>query len=96
MDGAVTCSAEELSREELYELVWQTPMSKLGPQLGTDGQGLAALCRKRHVPTPPLGYWQKKAVGRASPAPSLPSAEIPTTAPAPHPTAPARLRTNQP
>ena len=26
MDGIVTRPAEEMSREELYELVWQTPM----------------------------------------------------------------------
>ena len=96
MDGTVTRSAEELSREELYELVWQTPMSKLGPQLGTDGPGLAALCRKRHVPTPPLGYWQKKAVGRAPPMPPLPSSEMPATAPVSRLAAPARLRANQP
>lgn len=96
MDGAVTRSAEELSREELYELVWQTPMSKLGPQLGTDGPSLAALCRKRYVPTPPLGYWQKRAVGRAPPTPPLPSTEMPAAAPAARPTAPARLRTKQP
>lgn len=60
MDDIVTRPAEEMSREELYELVWQTPMSKLGAQLATNGPGLAALCRKRQIPTPPLGYWQKK------------------------------------
>lgn len=73
MDDIVTRPAEEMSREELYELVWQTPMSKLGPQLATNGPGLAALCRKRQIPTPPLGYWQKKAVGRAPEMPPLPS-----------------------
>lgn len=73
MDDIVTRPAEEISREELYELVWQTPMSKLGAQLATNGPGLAALCRKRQIPTPPLGYWQKKAVGRAPEMPPLPS-----------------------
>ena len=58
MDDIVTRPAEEISREELYELVWQTPMSKLGPQFATNGPSLAALCRKRQIPTPPLGYWQ--------------------------------------
>lgn len=76
--GAVTRSAEDLSREELHELVWQTPLRQLGPQLGTDGPGLTALCRRLRVPTPPLGYWQKKAVGRAPPVAPLPaSAEAP-------------------
>ena len=47
-------------------------MRQLGPQLGTDGLGLAAQCRKRRVPTPPPGYWQKKAVGRAPATTPLP------------------------
>lgn len=80
MDGVVTRSAEELSREELHELVWQAPLNKLGPQLGTDGPGLAALCRRRRIPTPPPGYWQKKEVGRAPPVTPLPPAEAPTEA----------------
>ncbi len=87
MDGAVTRSAEELSREELHELVWQTPLRQLGPQLGTDGRGHATLCRKRRVPTPPLGYWQKKEVGRAPPVTPLPSAEPPAEERKAHPAA---------
>jgi hypothetical protein len=77
MDGIVTRHAKDISREELYELVWQTPLSKLGPQLAMNGPSLAALCRKRQIPTPPLGYWQKKAVGRAPDMPPLPSFELP-------------------
>lgn len=93
MDGAVTRSAEELSREELHELVWQAPLTKLGPQLGTDGPGLAALCRRRRVPTPPLGYWQKKAVGRAPPTTPLPtSAKAPAETSSTRTAAPVRLR----
>jgi len=77
MDDIVTRHAKDISREELYELVWQTPLSKLGPQLAMNGPSLAALCRKRQIPTPPLGYWQKKAVGRAPDMPPLPSFELP-------------------
>jgi hypothetical protein len=94
MDGTVTRSAEELSREDLHGLVWQAPLNKLGPQLGTDGPGLAALCRRRRVPTPPPGYWQKKEVGRAPPTTPLPpSVELPakTSATA----VPTRLRTKR-
>lgn len=56
MDDIVTRHAKGISREELYELVWQMTMSKLGPQLATNGPSLAVLCRKRQIPTPPLGY----------------------------------------
>lgn len=33
MDDIITRPAEEISREELHELIWQIPMSKLRPQL---------------------------------------------------------------
>jgi len=81
MNDIVARPAEEMSREELYELVWQTSMSKLGAQLATNGPGLSALCRKRQIPTPPLGYWQKKAVGRAPEMHPLPSFEPPPKPP---------------
>ena len=55
-------------------------MSKLGPELAMSGPSLAALCRKRQIPTPPLGYWQKKAVGRAPEIPPLPPFELPQAA----------------
>lgn len=96
MNDIVARTVEGLSREELYELVWQTPMSKLGPQLATNGPSLAALCRKRQIPTPPLGYWQKKAAGRAPLMPPLLSFEPPTKAGASRPTKTARLRSMAP
>ena len=77
MDDIVTRSSEEISREELYELVWQTPMRKPGPQLARNGPSLTALCRKHQIPTPPLGYWQKLAVSRAPAMPALPPFEPP-------------------
>lgn len=38
MDDIVIRPAEGISREGFYELVWQTPMNKLGPQLAMNGQ----------------------------------------------------------
>ncbi|MDZ7736870.1 MAG: hypothetical protein U5P41_12800 [Gammaproteobacteria bacterium] len=32
--------------EELYQQVWQTPMSKLAEQYGISDNGLAKICRK--------------------------------------------------
>lgn len=76
MDSGTTRAATDLSREELYELVWQRPLNRVGLEFGLDGPRLAKLCEKRQVPYPPLGYWQKKAVGRA-PAPTpLPHEEV--------------------
>ena len=61
-----------LSREDLYELVWQRPLSHVAPDLGLDGPRLANICKSRGIPYPPLGYWQKLAVGRAPAKAPLP------------------------
>lgn len=72
MDGGATRKAADLTREEIYALVWEHPLNRVGPDLGLDGPRLAKLCDKRQIPYPPPGYWSKKAVGRAPAAPPLP------------------------
>jgi hypothetical protein len=52
------------SRKELYEKVWQTPMSKLAKEFGLSDRGLAKICARHDIPCPPRGYWAKKAAGR--------------------------------
>lgn len=47
------------TREELYELVWPKPMSKLAKELGVSGVGLAKACKRIGIPVPGLGYWTK-------------------------------------
>lgn len=54
----------EVSREELYRQVWETPMSRLAAQYGITGNGLAKICDRLKVPYPPRGYWAKKAAGK--------------------------------
>ena len=53
-----------VTRDELYELVWQTPMSRLAQEFGVTGNGLAKACDRLDVPYPPRGYWAKKAAGK--------------------------------
>src|SRR5690554_67293 len=53
-----------MSREELYELVWNTPLSKLAPEFGLSDKGLAKKCIKHKIPTPSLGYWAKVQNGK--------------------------------
>ena len=53
-----------LTRQELYELVWSTPMTKLAESFGISDVGLAKICDRHRVPTPPRGYWAKKEAGR--------------------------------
>lgn len=54
----------KLTREELYALVWDRPMTKLAKEFGLSDVALHKICRKHDIPTPPLGYWAKKAHGK--------------------------------
>lgn len=53
-----------LTRRELYDLVWSTPMIKLAEQFGLSDVGLTKICDRHRVPTPPRGYWAKKEAGK--------------------------------
>lgn len=63
-----------LSREELYEKVWQTTLSHLAQQFGICGTGLAKICRRMNVPYPPQGHWAKLAAGKKVAPIPLPAA----------------------
>jgi hypothetical protein len=67
-----------LSRKQLYEQVWTTPMSKLAAQYGITGTGLAKICARLNVPCPPRGYWAKKAFGEKVVQDRLPEAKAGT------------------
>ena len=54
---------KKFSRQELYEKVWQTPMTQLAKQYGLSDVGLAKICKKYDIPRPPRGYWAKKSAG---------------------------------
>tara|TARA_R110000868_G_scaffold11516_7_gene56438 strand:+ start:39783 stop:40910 length:1128 start_codon:yes stop_codon:yes gene_type:complete len=53
-----------LTREELYGMVWQTPMSRLASSFGLSGNGLKKICARHDIPVPPRGYWARKAAGQ--------------------------------
>ena len=46
-----------LTREELYELVWSKPMTHVAKELGVSNVMVGKLCREKIVPKPPRGYW---------------------------------------
>ncbi len=48
-----------LNRQQLYELVWTTPLSKLAKQYHISDYGLRKICKKMNIPLPNLGHWQK-------------------------------------
>lgn len=61
-----------LSREELYEQVWTTSITRLSPQFGLSDVGLANVCKKHSIPRPPRGHWARLKHGKCSPKTPLP------------------------
>lgn len=50
---------EVITREELYNLVWENPLSKLAKKYNLSDNGLRKVCKKLDIPLPKNGYWQK-------------------------------------
>ncbi len=75
--------AGQFTREELYELVWTTPLSKLAGQFGVSDVAIAKRCRREGVPVPPRGYWAKVAAGKSVERPALSSEAPPRPMPEP-------------
>jgi len=68
----MTRGTDVVTREELYELVWSTPMIKVAEKFEVSGSYLARVCTELRVPRPEPGYWAKLAVGKAPQRPALP------------------------
>ena len=65
----------ELSRQELYELVWSMPATKIGAEFEISDVAVHKHCICKKVPRPTRGYWAKIAVGikpRRKPLPPTP------------------------
>jgi len=67
--------AHEISRTELYELIWSEPMTKIAKRLGISDVGLAKACRRANIPVPNRGYWVKTQHGKTVTRPLLPPAK---------------------
>lgn len=63
----------QFTRQELYELVWATPLVKLAKEFGLSDVGLRKTCVRYQVPTPALGYWAKLNFGKPVKKTPLPS-----------------------
>lgn len=62
------------TRAEFYELVWSRPMTALARELGLSDAALHKTCRVHGIPTPPVGWWAKKAHGKQVAVEPLPEA----------------------
>jgi hypothetical protein len=49
----------QLTRKELYNLVWENPLSKLAKKYNLSDNGLRKVCKKLDIPLPKNGHWQK-------------------------------------
>ncbi|MGV9003256.1 hypothetical protein [Flavobacterium sp.] len=49
----------ELSRKELYDLVWSTPLSKITLQYAYNNDGIKKICKQNDIPMPDASYWSK-------------------------------------
>ena len=67
------------TREELYRLVWSKPMTHLAREFALSDVALHKICRKHNIPNPPLGWWAKKAAGKAVKQIPLPKAKAGTS-----------------
>lgn len=54
----------DITREELYEKVWEKPASQLKEEFGVSDVAIAKACRKMEIPKPPRGYWARLQNGR--------------------------------
>ena len=64
MEAPIATPVRRVTREELYQMVWQKPLSRLAGEFGISGGGLASICKRLNVPYPPPGYWAKKEAGK--------------------------------
>lgn len=65
-----------VTREQLYELVWQEPMLKVAQDFGVSSSYLARVCTELRVPRPERGYWAKLEFGKNPARPPLPAPQL--------------------
>lgn len=71
-------ASHTFTRQELYDLVWTEPMTKLAARYDISGNGLAKACRRADIPVPERGYWARKAAGKKVTQTPLPDAKADT------------------
>lgn len=54
---------------------WSKPMTHLAKEFALSDVALHKICKKHGIPNPPLGWWAKKAAGKAVKRTPLPRAK---------------------
>jgi uncharacterized protein YutD len=63
-----------INREELYNLVWSKPITKIAKDYRVSDSAIIKICKKMEIPRPERGYWTKVECGkkvRTKPLPRL-------------------------
>lgn len=63
---------KQLSREELFELIWQKPLSHLAKEYQISDTGLRKICIRLKIPLPSQGHWARLRLGKSFKKPALP------------------------
>lgn len=64
----------QISRIDLYEMIWEKPVTKIALELGISDVAVGKICKKLNIPKPGLGYWAKLRHGkkvRQTPLPDI-------------------------
>jgi len=56
--------SRRLSRRELFDMVWDRPVTKVAADLGVSDVAIHKICRKHEIPVPGRGHWAKVAAGK--------------------------------
>jgi len=64
--------SKTFTREELYDLIWSTPMTSIMKKYVVSRHGLQKICKEMKVPSPKSGYWEKLKVRKEVNAEKLP------------------------
>jgi hypothetical protein len=62
----------EMTRQQLYDLVWSRSMGDAAASIPMSHVSLKKLCSKHHVPVPPQGHWRKSPARQAADKVPLP------------------------
>ncbi|MFW9873496.1 MAG: hypothetical protein ACFFG0_10365 [Candidatus Thorarchaeota archaeon] len=54
----------KITKEELEDLVWKMPLTKIGANYGVNSRTVKYWCIKWGISTPPLGYWARQSKNR--------------------------------
>ena len=63
------------TRQELFDLVWNEPLSKLATKFNIETQYLKDICLENNIPLPTRGYWSKVRFDKEIDKPILPKIE---------------------